>query len=150
MATPTVNTNWGWKDREGPCKKVHEDTGGWQAGHESTMCPCSPKCQLMWRMWSCSSTLHCEPLPEVLCPDAGSTVQKRHGTVGMHQEEVHKMIYGLEHLSYEDRLRELGLISVEKRRLLEDLRAAFLYLKRGKKKEVNRLVGSVVVEQSEI
>ena len=60
------------------------------------------------------------------------------------------MIYGLEHLSYEDRLRELGLISVEKRRLLEDLRAAFLYLKRGKKKEVNRLVGSVVVEQSEI
>lgn len=35
------------------------------------------------------------------------------------------MIRGLQDLSYEDRLRELGVFSLEKRRLQRDLRAAF-------------------------
>jgi len=39
------------------------------------------------------------------------------------------MIRGLEYLSYEDSLRELGLFCLEKRRLWAGLLAAFQYLK---------------------
>ena len=54
------------------------------------------------------------------------------------------MTRGLEHLPYKDRLRELGLFSLEKRMLWDDLIAAFQYLKGAYKQEGNQLFERVI------
>jgi len=61
------------------------------------------------------------------------------------------VIQGMEHLSYKDRLKELGLFSLRKRRLQGDLIVTFQHLNRAtEKKGTDSVAWSVVIEQGEI
>jgi len=60
------------------------------------------------------------------------------------------MIQGMEHLPCEDRLRELRLFSVEKRRLQGDLIEAFQYPNGGYKKEWDTLLSRVCGDSTRV
>jgi len=64
------------------------------------------------------------------------------------QTRATKMIRGMEHLSYEERQKDLGLLSQQKRRLQEHLLATFQYLMGAYKKAGEGLLaGPVPIEQ---
>lgn len=63
----------------------------------------------------------------LLC-SSGIPAQEGHGSVGVSPEEGREVIPWPEHLSCEDRRKELGLFSLESRRLQKDL-CTFQYLR---------------------
>ena len=106
-----------------PCPGLHQEKSGQQVkGRDAAPLLCSG-----------------ETPPEVLSPALEPSAQERHGAVEMGPEEATKMIQGMQHLSYEERLRKLGLFSQEKRRLQGDLILAFQYFLGPYKKDGERL-----------
>ncbi|GAB0179132.1 hypothetical protein GRJ2_000378500 [Grus japonensis] len=79
--------------------------------------------------------------PGVLCPVLSPQHRKDMDLLKWIQRRATKMIRGLQHLSNEDRLKDLGLFSLGK--VWEDLIAAFQYLKEAYKKDGDRLFSRV-------
>lgn len=61
--------------------------------------------------------------PQLLHPGLGPSAQEGHGTAEASPEDTKRMFQGLELLCHGDRLEELELFNLGKRRFWRDLRA---------------------------
>jgi len=91
-----------------------------------------------------------ESPPGVLCPALESSTQDRQGAAGAGPEEATKKIRGMEHLSFKERLRELGLFSLEKRKFQKDLIASFQYSKGAYEKDGDKLFSRVCSDRTRL
>jgi len=147
----------GGKDRALPCQKKTREywwMGNWTWDSNVPSQPRKPNVswvasketcqQVEGGRWSCPSTLCWWGLTSgVLHPDSSPQYRTDIDQLDHIQLRAIEMIQGMEHLSYDDRLRDLGLLSLEKRRLWGDLIAAFQYLKGSYRKEGDRLFSRV-------
>jgi len=85
------------------------------------------------------------PPPGVLCPALEPSAQD---SLGAGPEEATAMIRQLEHLCCGERLRQLGLFSLQKKRPRGDLIAAFQYLKGACKKDRDRLFSKACCDRT--
>ena len=85
----------------------------------------------------CSTLMR--PHVEYCVQDWGTQRKKDVELLEQVQRRTTKMIEGLDHFSYEERLRQLSFLSLEKRRLQGDLTVAFLYLEGACKQKGDQL-----------
>ena len=90
------------------------DTDGWEAGCEPAMCPQSPEGQQYSGLHQKKHGLQIEggdPAPLLCTSETSSRVLHSDAELLEHvQRRARRTIQGMEHLSCEDRLRELGLL----------------------------------------